>query len=211
MLLKTRIKSSTELSSYKMLTVCPLLVVTTTVTRALAMAFAFVLTLFLSQVIVALSKKAIPLKLRSVYFFTVTAFCASVTELLMWIAVPSAADSLGVYLPVLAVSCIILLRLESTKAENTASKAIIDSLVTGSQMFLVMICASLPRELFGIGRIFSDFYGEGGILVFKTAPLPIFNSTTGMLLLVGIGAAVAKTIVKKKKTAARMAALNDIE
>lgn len=209
MLIKTRIKSSTRLSSYKMLTVCPLLVVTTTVSRALLMAVAFAATLLLSQVMVAITKKSIPLKLRSAYFFTVTAFCASVTELLVWILIPSAADSLGVYLPILGVSCIILVRLESTKAENAAGKAIVDSLITGLQMFFVMLCASVPREILGIGRIFSDFYGEGGIVVFKDAPMPIFNTTMGILLLAGIGAAVAKTIVKKKRDAARMAA-NDI-
>lgn len=206
MLIKTRIKSSTELSSYKMLTVCPLLVVSTTLSRAFAMAIAFSVTLLLAQVIVALVKKAIPLKLRSLFFITVTAFCASLVELLVWFLLPEVAESLGIYLPVLAVSCIILVRLESTKSENSAGSAIVDSLLTSAQMVIVMIAAAFPRELFGIGKLFSDVNGEGGFTIFKEAPVPVLATTVGILLLAGIGAAVAKMIVSNKKKAAVSAA-----
>ena len=118
MLIKTRIKSSTELSSYKMLTVCPLLVITTTISRSFAMAFAFCITMILSQFIVALFKKAIPIKLRSLFYITVTAFVASLVEILVWYLLPDVADSLGVYLPILAVSCIILVRLDAKKKQQ---------------------------------------------------------------------------------------------
>ncbi len=203
MLIKTRLKSSTELSSYKMLTVCPLLVVTTTVTRALTMAVAFSVTLLLAQLIVALFKKIIPLKLRSLLYVTITAFCASLVELLVWYIFPKAADSLGIYLPILAVSCIILVRLESTKAENSAGSAIFDSLITSAQMILVMLGTAIFREMLGLGKLFSDVFGEGGIVVFKNAPIPVLQTTVGVLFLAGIGAAVAKYIVKKNKRAAR--------
>ena len=203
MLIKTRLKSSTELSSYKMLTVCPLLVVTTTITRALTMAIAFAVTLLLAQLIVALFKKVIPLKIRTLLYVSITAFCASLVELLVWYIFPKAADSLGIYLPILAVSCIILVRLESTKAENSAGSALFDSLLTSAQMFLVMLGTAAFRELLGLGKIFSDVFGEGGVTVFESAPVPILQTTAGVLFLAGIGAAVAKLIVKKKKRAAR--------
>lgn len=206
MLIKTRIKSSTELSSYKMLTVCPLLVVTTTMSRAFSMAIVFSVTMIIAQFIVALFKKLIPLRLRSLFYVTVTAFVASVTELLVWYFIPGVAESLGIYLPILAVSCIILVRLESIKTENSLGSAIVDSLVTSAQMILVMVGAATLRELFGIGKLFSDVNGNGGISIFDTAPVPILSTTAGLLLLAGIGAAVAKMIVKKKKTAARKAA-----
>lgn len=209
MLIKTRLKSSTELSSYKMLTVCPLLVVTTTITRALTMAVAFSVTLLLAQLIVALFKKMIPLKLRSLLYVTITAFCASVTEILVWYTFPKAADSLGIYLPILAVSCIILVRLESTKVENSAGSAIVDSLLTSAQMILVMLGTALFRELLGLGKLFSDVFGKGGVVVFKNAPLPILQTTVGVLLLAGIGAAVAKFTVIKKKRAARQKLAQD--
>jgi Na+-translocating ferredoxin:NAD+ oxidoreductase RnfE subunit len=202
-LIKTRLKSSTELSSYKMLTVCPLLVVTTTISRSLAMAIAFSVTLLLAQLIVALFKKIIPLKLRTLLYVSITAFCASIVEILVWYLFPKAADSLGIYLPILAVSCIILVRLESTKAENSAGSAILDSLLTSAQMILVMLGAATIRELLGLGKLFSNVFGEGGITVFKNAPVPILQTTAGVLFLAGIGAAVAKLIVKNKKRAAR--------
>lgn len=206
MLIKTRIKSSTELSSYKMLTVCPLLVVTTTMSRAFSMAIIFSVTMIIAQFIVALFKKLIPLRLRSLFYVTVTAFIASVVELLVWYFIPGVAESLGIYLPILAVSCIILVRLESIKTENSVGSAIVDSLVTSAQMILVMVGVAMLRELLGIGKLFSDVSGNGGIGIFPEAPVPILSTTAGLLLLAGIGAAVAKMIVKKKKIAAREAA-----
>ena len=203
MLIKTILKSSTELSSYKMLTVCPLLVVTTTISRSLVMAVSFSVTLLLAQLIVALFKKVIPLKLRSLLYVSITAFCASLVEILVWYSFPEAADSLGIYLPILAVSCIILVRLESTKAESSAGSAIFDSLLTSAQMIIVMLGTAAFREMLGLGKLFSDVFGEGGITVFKNAPVPILQTTAGLLFLAGIGAAVAKLIVKKKKRAAR--------
>lgn len=208
MLIKTRIKSSTELSSYKMLTVCPLLAVTTTTSKAFSMAIVFAVTLLLAQFIVALFKKIIPLKLRSLFFITVTAFCASLSELVLWLITPKIADSLGIYVPILAVSCIILVRLESTKADNSAGSAILDSLITSAQMIIAMVGIASVRELFGIGKILSDVNGNGGIVVFKEAPVPILSTTIGVLILAGIAAAVAKFIVRRIKIAARLA-VND--
>ena len=121
MLIKTRLKSSTELSSFKMLAVTPMLVVTTTIIRSLAMAMAFAATLILAELIVVVCKKHIPIRLRSLLFVTVTAFCASLTEILVKFMFPAVAESLGIYLPVLAVSCIILIQLESTKADEAGS------------------------------------------------------------------------------------------
>lgn len=208
MLIKTRIKSSTELSSFKMLTVCPFLAVTTTVSKSFAMALAFAITLILAQLIVTLFRKLIPLKLRTLFYVTVTAFSASLCELLFLIFVPDVAKSLGIYLPILAVNCIILVRLESTKAETQGGVAILDSLLTAVQMFCVLVGAGLIRELFGFGTLLSDINGNGGIVVFKNAPIPLFATTVGVLLLAGIFSAVAKLIVKKSKSSARRAKLN---
>lgn len=203
MLIKTRLKSSTELSSFKMLTVCPFLAVTTTISRSFAMAVAFAFTLILAQLIVALFKKHIPLKLRTLFYVAVTAFCASLCELLFFITAPFVAKSLGIYLPILAVSCIILVRLESTKVEVFGGVAIIDSLVTTLQMFFVLIGAAFIRELFGNGTLFADVYGNGGIIVFNNAPVPVLITTSGVLFLAGFAAAVAKVIVKNRKNSAR--------
>ena len=205
MLIKTRLKSSTELSSFKILTVCPLLAVTTTMSRAFAMAVAFAFTLILSQLIVAIFKKHIPLKLRTLLYVAVTAFSACLCELLYWLTVPAVATSLGIYLPILAVSCIILVRMESTKAESSAGVAILDSIITTAQMFIVLIGASFIRELFGLGTLLTDINSRGGITVFKDAPLPILTSTAGVLLLAGIAGAIAKLIVKNKSKAAKAA------
>jgi len=203
MLIRTRIKSSTELSSFKMLTVCPFLAVTTTLSRSFAMSIAFAFTLILAQLIVALFKKSIPLKLRTLFYVSVTAFCASLCELVFHLVVPEVASALGIYLPILAVSCIILVRLESTKPDVFGGVAIIDSLITAVQMFLVLIGAAFIREIFGLGTVFADINGNGGIVIFKDAPVPILATTAGVLILAGIVAAVAKLIIKNTKSGSR--------
>lgn len=203
MLIKTRLKSSTELSSYKILAVSPVLVVTTTIARGFAMALCFAITLILAQLIVSLFKKSIPLKLRSLLFVAVTAFSAAVTEILTIYFFPAVAVSLDVYLPILAVSCVILIQLESTKADESFGMGILNSLITCVQILALMLGVSLTRELFGNGTLFSRLDATGGIKVFDTAPVPILSSTVGLLLLVGIGAAFAKLIVKKVNAAKR--------
>ncbi|MBE6714225.1 MAG: hypothetical protein E7575_02920 [Ruminococcaceae bacterium] len=206
MLIKTRLKSSTELSSFKMLAASPLLVVTTTVSKAIAMSVAFAISLLLAEAVVVLCKKHIPVKLRSLLFVTVTAFSASVTEILVRYFFPTTADALGVYLPILAVSCIILIQLESTKADESAGVALFSSLVTCVQMLLVMVVIAIPREVLGLGKLFANVHEKGGLQIFETAPLPILSQTSGLLIFVGIAAALAKLITK---SVSKRAPVND--
>ena len=88
---------------------------------------------------------------------------------------------------------------------SSAGVAILDSIITTAQMFIVLIGASFIRELFGLGTLLTDINSRGGITVFTDAPLPILTSTAGVLLLAGIAGAIAKLIVKNKSKAAKAA------
>ena len=98
MLLKTKLNNVNSRSLIKMLTVCPSLVVTTTVMRSFIMGLTLTVVLLMSEVIVSLFRKLIPLNLRDLVYIMVSAFSASLTEILLNMWLPAAAQSLGVYL-----------------------------------------------------------------------------------------------------------------
>lgn len=202
MLLKTKLNNMNGRAIIKMLAVCPALVVTTTLSRALSIGLALAFVLILSEVIVSLFRKIIPLKLRTLVYIMVTAFSAAVCELLMWLLVPAAAKALGVYLPILAVSSIILMRVETVAAKNPLPPSLIDALVHSGAFIVIMLAASLPRELLGAGTLFAAPDGSGGITVFQSAPLPILCKTSGLLLMMAFFGALANYIKYKKNSKA---------
>lgn len=197
MTLKSKFNKSDMRSAYKLLAICPSLAVTDTLAKGLVMSAAVIVTLLLAVLTVSAVKKLISPGIRYSVCLVVTAFSASLTELLVKICVPSAADALGVYLPVLAVSCIVVLKLENA-LEMPVVRALEDAVVTGGEFLVLMLGASFVRELFGKGTLACGFDGSGGIEVFKNAPLPILALPAGILMLAAFGTAVIKAFEKAK-------------
>ena len=125
---------------------------------------------------------------------------AVLTVILLKMWFPSAAASLGVYLPILAVSCIVLMRIECCAAENGVGASLTDALICGGEFTLIMVAAGFVRELFGAGCLFTLTNGEGGFTVFSSAPIPFLQSTAGVLLMVSLAAAIAKFIKAKRNS-----------
>ena len=200
MLLKTKLNNMNSRSLLKMLAVCPALAVSTTVIKALVMGAVLTVILLISELSVSLLRKVIPVNLRNLIYLAITAFSASLSEILLKMWFPSAAAALGVYFPILAVSCIVLMRIECCAAENGAGASLTDALVCGGEFTLIMVSAGFVRELFGAGRLFTLTNGEGGFAVFSSAPLPFLQSTAGVLLMVAFAAALAKFIKAKRNS-----------
>lgn len=196
MTLSSKFDKSDVRSLYKLLAVSPSLAVTDTLARGLAMSCAVIITLVLAEVTVSVAKKLINPGTKYSLYLVIAAFCASFTELLLKAFVPAAANSLGVYLTVLAVSCVVMLRLEKA-AQMSPPRALEDAIVTGGLFLLIMLATAFVRELFGKGTLACGFDGNGGIQVFPTAPLPILALPAGVLLLAAFGTAVIRAVDKK--------------
>lgn len=196
MTLSSKFDKSDVRSLYKLLAVSPSLAVTDTLAKGLVMSAAMIITLILAEVIASVAKKLINTGTKYSLNLVITAFCASFTELLLKAFVPAAANALGVYLPVLAVSCVVMLRLEKA-AQMSPPRALEDATVTGGLFLLIMLSTSLFRELFGKGTIACGFDGNGGLQVFSVPPLPILALPAGVLLFVAFGTAIIKAVDRK--------------
>lgn len=197
MLLKTKLKSSELLALFQTLALCPALAVTTTVFRSLAISVALLVSIVLSAILVSVLRKMIPAKLRGSVYLLLSSFSVTMVHLIMRAVFPYAATALGIYLPVLAVSCVIILRLEIFSALNTPGAAALDGLITGAKFSAVMLACGFVRELLGRGMLFSSSMGEG-LKIFPAAPVSFLAQPAGALLLIAATAAVMQYIQLRK-------------
>ena len=197
MLLKTKLKSSESLAMFQTLALCPALAVTTTVFRSLAISAALLVSIVLSAVLVSALRTMIPTKLRGPVYLLLSSFSVTMVHLIMRAVFPSAVTALGVYLPVLAVSCVIILRLEIFSALNTPGLAALDGLITGAKFSAVMLACGFIRELFGKGRLFTSPMGSG-LKIFPAAPVSFLAQPAGALLLIAVAAATMQYIQMRK-------------
>lgn len=203
MLLKTKLKSSDKLSALQMLALCPALAVTTTLSRSLAISGALLVSLTLSAVLVSVLRKRISVKLRVPVYLLLSSFSVTMVYLIMRAVFPASVMALGIYLPVLAVSCVMIMRLETFSACNTPGPAALDGLITGAEFSVIMLGCGFIRELLGTGRLFADPFGQGGLKIFPAAPVSFLAQPAGALLLIGAGMAVFQYIqIRSEKKAA---------
>ena len=200
MLLKTKLKSSDPLSAFQLLALCPALAITTTLSRSLAIVASFLISLTLSALLVSLLRKRIPTKLRVPVYLFVSAFSVTLVYLVMRAVFPLTVAALSVYLPVLAVSSVTVLCLETFSTVNRPGPAVLDALRTGVRFGGIMLCCGLVRELFGTGRLFADPAGGGGVRIFPAAPLSFLSHPAGALLMIAAAAALIQFVqVRREK------------
>ena len=151
---------------------CPTLAVTTSVTNALGMGAATTFVLLMSNIIISALKNVIPDKVRIPSYIVIIATFVSMIDLLIQGFLPSLSASLGVFIPLIVVNCIVLGRAESFAAKNGAIPSIFDGLGIGLGFTVALTLLGSIRELLGTGKIF-DFaiYPENcGMLLFVLAP-----------------------------------------
>lgn len=171
-----------------MLGMCPTLGTTTSAVNGLGMGVATMFVLMMSNVAVSLVKGVIPAKVRIPSFIVIIASFVTVVQLIMEAYVPSIYASLGVFIPLIVVNCIILGRAEAFASKNGALSSLIDGAGIGLGFTLALTLLGAVREVLGSGAIFGQKLIEGdGMLVFVLAPgafialaylLVLFNKAT---------------------------------
>lgn len=155
-----------------LLGMCPTLGVTTTAINGLGMGLATTFVLVMSNLVVSLVKSGIPDKVRIPSFIVIIASFVTVVELSMQAYLPSLFESLGLFIPLIVVNCIVLGRAESFASKNKAIPSMIDGLGMGVGFSLALTLLGATRELLGSGMIFGLqlFDTAYGMLVFVLAP-----------------------------------------
>lgn len=154
-----------------LLGMCPTLGVTTSAFNGLGMGLATTFVLVMSNLVVALVKNIIPDKVRIPSFIVIIASFVTIVELTMQAFLPSLFESLGLFIPLIVVNCIILGRAEAFASKNNVLDSILDGLGMGLGFAMALTILGGVRELLGSGAIFGLKLIEGdGMLVFVLAP-----------------------------------------
>ncbi len=159
-----------------MLGMCPTLAVTTSAVNGLGMGLSTTAVLVFSNLIIAALRKIIPDRVRIPAFIVIVASLVTVVQLLMQGYVPSLYASLGIYIPLIVVNCIILGRAESYASKNDAISSLFDGIGMGLGFSIALTLIGIFREFLGGGAFFGkqiipeDFH----ISIFVLAPGAFF-------------------------------------
>lgn len=151
---------------------CPTLAVTSSATNGLGMGLATTFVLIMSNLVISLIAGLIPDKVRIPSFIVVIAAFVTIVQLLLQAYLPALNDSLGLFIPLIVVNCIVLGRAESFACKNNAIDSIFDGIGIGLGFTFALTLLGSIRELLGSGKIFgmTIFPEEYGTLVFVLAP-----------------------------------------
>ncbi len=158
-----------------MLGMCPTLAVTTSAINGLGMGLTTTAVLALSNVIIAALRNVIPDKIRIPAFIVIIASFVTIMQLLLQAYIPSLYKSLGIYIPLIVVNCIILGRAESYAYKNPVIPSLFDGLGMGLGFTGALTIIGLLREFIGGGSVFDielNLFTPIGI--FKMAPGAFF-------------------------------------
>ncbi|MFW5891540.1 MAG: electron transport complex subunit RsxE [bacterium] len=163
---------------------CPVLAVSNSVENAIGMGFAATFVLLCSNIIISIFRKQIPDKVRIPSYIVVIATFVTIAGMILEAYLPSINKSLGIFVPLIVVNCIILGRAESFASKNNVLKSIMDGLGMGVGFTLALLLIAFIRELFGTGKIM--FLGNTIIPQFIPSPALIFILPPGALLTMGL-------------------------
>lgn len=150
---------------------CPTLGVTSSAINGMGMGVATMAVLIMSNIVISLIKNVIPDKVRIPAFIVVIASFVTMIEMLMQAYVPSLYASLGVFIPLIVVNCIILGRAEAFASKNGILDSALDGIGIGLGFTLSLTTIGAVREVLGAGSIFGFTFAEGVMpLLFILAP-----------------------------------------
>lgn len=133
---------------------CPVLAVTTTVNNGIGLGVATLSVLFASAMVVCFIRRFISDRVRIPCFIVISATFTTVVQLLMEAFLPALNDSLGIFIPLIVVNCLILARMESFAAKNPPLTVAFDSLGMGLGFTLALTLIGAVREVMGFGTVF---------------------------------------------------------
>ena len=181
---------------------CSALAVTTTVSGAVGMGLAMTFVLICSNIVISALRKVIPAKVHLPCYIVIIATFVTVVQMVLQAFVPVLYKSLGVYLALIVVNCIILGRAEAYASKNKVLPSAIDGVVMGLGFTFALVLMGFFRELLGAGTILSGYVnGVNGIAVpfFNSNPMVMMILPAGGFLMMGfILAAIQKIMAGKE-------------
>ncbi len=171
---------------------CPVLAITNSLTNALGMSAGVIFVLLGSNIIISGIRKVTPSMVRIPVFIVVIATFVTILSLVVEAYVPALYRSLGIYLPLIVVNCIVLGRAEAFASKNPVLLSAADAIGEGIGFAIAIVVISFIREIMGTGKL--EIFGRQ---LFKLPglsehPLIFFISPAGAFLVIGVTMAILR-------------------
>ncbi|OPX24731.1 MAG: electron transport complex subunit RsxE [Candidatus Cloacimonas sp. 4484_140] len=174
---------------------CPTLAVSTSVQNAIGMGAAATFVLLCSNIFISLIKNFIPSKVRIPCYILVIASFVTIVDMVMEAYVPPLHKSLGIFIPLIVVNCIILGRAEAFASKNGVFKSMLDGLGMGLGFMLAIIVIAAIREILGVGTIL-----DIRILPASYKPMIAAILPPGAFITIGLLMGLLNILQNKKKS-----------
>lgn len=176
----------------QVLGMCPTLAVTTSLINGIGMGLSVTFVLILSNMLISMLRKIIPSKIRIAAYVVIIATFVTVVDLVLKAYVPSLSQSLGLFIPLIVVNCIILARAEAFASKNTVLRSAADGLGMGLGFTVALSLISSVREILGNGTIL-------GMSVGIANPATVMILPPGGFLTLGIILGIINAIRNRKE------------
>ncbi len=177
---------------------CPTLAVTTSAINGVGMGAAATFVLLGSNIVISALRKVIPDKVRIPCFIVVICMFVTIVQLVMQAFLPSLYESLGIFLPLIVVNCIILGRAEAFASKNPVVASAVDGLGMGLGFTLALGLIGAIRELAGNGTVFGI-----NLLGSSFQPMLLMILPAGGFLVYGLLIGIINALIDRKKGAAK--------
>lgn len=160
---------------------CPALAVSSSLSNAVGMGLATTFVLIGSNLIISLLRHQVPSKIRIPVFIVIIATFVTIIDKIIAAYSPALSSSLGIFIPLIVVNCIILGRAEAFASKNGPVDSILDAIGMGIGFTIALCCIAFFRELLGEGKLFGV-----PIPVFKESPVLIMIMAPGGFIVFGL-------------------------
>ena len=186
----------------QVLGMCSTMAITTSIMNGLGMGVSVLIILTASNVVISAIRKIVPDKIRIAMFIVVIAGFVTMVDLFLQAFVPALAESLGVFIPLIVVNCIILGRAEAFSYKNGVVASFFDGIFQGIGYTLVLLAMCIIRELLGAGTFGGRLLGAGGKgiqIIPSQFPAGMLTLPVGGFLVLGCLIAAMQWALSKSK------------
>ena len=196
----------------QLLGMCSTLAITTSLFNGIGMGLAVTIITICSNVLISLLRKVIPSQVRIAAYITIIAGFVTIVDLFLQAYIPALAESLGVFIPLIVVNCMVLGRAEAFASKNGILASAVDGLCQGIGYTVALVVVCVIRELLGNGTFGGGLLGVGGAgIQIIPQPFPAMQIVmpVGGFLVLGFVLAASEKLMKhlekknKKKEAAK--------
>jgi electron transport complex protein RnfE len=183
----------------QLLGMCSTLAITTSLFNGLGMGVAVTVILICSNVMISALRKVIPSQIRIAAYIVIIAGFVTMVDLLLQAYIPALSESLGVFIPLIVVNCIILGRAEAFASKNGVLASAVDGLCQGIGYTLALVIVCVIRELLGAGTFGGGLLngGEGIRIIPEGYPAMQMVMPVGGFLVLGFVIAGAQFLMRK--------------